>query len=175
MSRTTSAARLVDERRAFSGLDAGCRRLNPNWPMHRRDILRYVLSGLLAFVGVSAVGGGIFGIVGAQGVPTEWLRGTPFDSYFLPSLILLLGVGGSSLVAAGALFRGHRFGRQAAFAAGTILLLWMAVQLSMIGYASWLQPLFLAAAVLILVLAGALPRSRCDDASGESDRAKQSR
>lgn len=143
--------------------------------MHRSDILRYVLGSLLAFVGVSAVGGGIFGIAGAQGVPSEWLRGTPFNSYFLPSLILLLGVGGSSLVAASALFRRHRSRRQAAFGAGTILLLWMAVQLSMIGYASWLQPLFLAAAVLILVLAGALPRLRSDDASGESDRPRQSR
>ena len=45
-----------------------------------------------------------------------------------------------------------------AFAAGTILLLWMTAQLTLIGYTSWLQPTFVAIALLILVLTIALPR-----------------
>ena len=36
----------------------------------------------------NAVGGGIYGLSGAPGVPVEWLEHTPFPSYVIPSLIL---------------------------------------------------------------------------------------
>lgn len=120
------------------------------------DVLRPILGGLLAFIGLGAVGGGVFGIIGAEGVPTEWLRGTPFRSYFIPSLILLFGVAGSSLAAAMLVFRAHRFARIGALGAGAILLTWMAVQLAIIGYVSWLQPTFVVFGLLVLSLAGVL-------------------
>ncbi len=49
---------------------------------------RYVLGSLLAFVAANAVGGGFYGVSGAEGVPIEWLRGSPFTTYLVPSLIL---------------------------------------------------------------------------------------
>ena len=73
-------------------------------PRTHRTPLRYSLGGLLAFGALNAFGGGYYGLAGAAGVPTEWLEGSPFRDYFVPSLILLVVVGGSFLVAAIAVF-----------------------------------------------------------------------
>src|SRR5580765_1287791 len=79
--------------------------------------IRYSLGSLLAFGALNAIGGGSYGLSGAAGVPTEWLEGSPFSDYFIPSLILLVVVGGSFVVAAIGVFAGLRIGRVAAFAA----------------------------------------------------------
>ena len=67
-------------------------------------VLRFILGGSLAFMAVNAVGGGCYGLAGAKGVPVEWLVGSPFADYSVPSLILLIVVGGSSLAAAITIF-----------------------------------------------------------------------
>ncbi len=126
-------------------------------------LARHTLVTLLALVAINALGGGVYGIAGAEDVSTEWLSGTPFRDYLVPSLILFVVVGGSSLVAAIAVFLRHRSARPAAFGAGTVLLVWMAVQLALIGYVSWLQPTFVAVAFLVLILAGLLPRAGCHE------------
>jgi len=76
--------------------------------------IRYSLGALLVFGAVNAFGGGYYGLSGAKGVPTEWLNGSPFPDYFVPSLILLVVVGGSFIVAAMAVFTGLRIARLAA-------------------------------------------------------------
>ena len=58
-------------------------------------IIRYTLGVLLAFGALNAFGGGYYGMQGAEGVPLEWLEGSPFKDYFLPGLILFAVVGGS--------------------------------------------------------------------------------
>jgi hypothetical protein len=121
--------------------------------------VRYALSGLLGFGAINAFGGGYYGLWGAKGVPTEWLAGSPFTDYFVPSLILFVVVGGSLLVAAVAVFLRRRTGRAAALAAGTILLTWIAAEMAIIGYVSWMQPATAAGGVVILVLAWLLPKS----------------
>jgi hypothetical protein len=65
----------------------------PARPAHRAGCL-------LAFGALNAFGGGWYGLSGARGVPTEWLRGSPFRDYSVPSLLLLVVVGGSFLIAA---------------------------------------------------------------------------
>jgi len=87
----------------------------------------------------------------------EWLSGSPFSDYFVPSLFLFVVVGGSCLVAAIAVLRRRRFARPAAFAAIAILFAWLAVQLAIIGYVSWMQPTTAAVGVLALMLTWALP------------------
>ena len=125
-----------------------------------RTAIRYSLGGLLAFGALNAFGGGYYGLSGAQGVPTEWLKGSPFPDYFVPSLILLVVVGGSFLTAAIAVFAGLRIARLTAFAAGLAVLGWLAAQLAIIGYVSWMQPTTAVAGVLVLVLGLLLPPSR---------------
>ena len=36
--------------------------------------LRYLLGGLLTFGAINAFGGGYYGLSGAKGVPTDWLK-----------------------------------------------------------------------------------------------------
>ncbi len=124
----------------------------------RHNLIRYVLGALLVFVALNAFAGGFYGMSGAEGVPVEWLSGTPFSDYFIPSLILFLVVGGSSLVAAIAVFLRRRFARPAAFGAVAILFVWLAVQLVIIGYVSWMQPTTATVGFLVLILAKALPK-----------------
>lgn len=119
--------------------------------------VRLTLGALLAFGTLNAFGGAWYGLAGAKGVPTEWLDGSPFSNYFIPSLVLGVVVGGSFLLAAVAVFRRWRSVRLLAFGAGLIVLGWLAVQVAIIGYVSWMQPTTALAGVLILALASQLP------------------
>src|SRR5690242_15281521 len=47
--------------------------------------VRYLLGALLAFGALNAFGGGYYGLSGADGIPTEWLQGSPFSDYLVPS------------------------------------------------------------------------------------------
>jgi hypothetical protein len=121
-------------------------------------ILNYVLGGLLAFGALNAFAGGYYGLTGAKGVPLEWLAGSPFSSYFVPSLILFVVVGGTFLVAAVAIFARLGTARGSAFAAGIVVLVWLITEVALIGYVSWMQPVVAAGGLLILALARLLPK-----------------
>lgn len=117
------------------------------------NAIRYTLGGLLAFGALNAFGGGWYGLSGAKAVPKEWLAGSPFNDYLIPSLILFVVVGGALLAAALAVFARWRNARLLAVLAGAVMLGWLVVQLSIIGYVSWMQPTTAAVAILILALA----------------------
>jgi hypothetical protein len=103
------------------------------------------------------LGGGFYGLSGAEGVPLELLERSPFRSYFVPSLILLVVVGGSFLFAAIAVFSGSRIARVSGLGAGVVVLVWIAVQVSIIGYVSWMQPATAICGLLVLLLSLRLP------------------
>ena len=119
--------------------------------------LRTSLGGLLAFGAVNAFAGGYYGMAGAADVPKEWLEGSPFDSYFIPGLVLFVVVGGSLLAAAIAVFARLPIARTMASAAGAIVLGWLVVETAIIGYVSWMQPATTIGGLLILLLAFLLP------------------
>lgn len=121
---------------------------------HRRP--QAALAALLLFIAVNAVGGGVYGLAGAPGVPRDWLRGSPFASYRVPSIILLVVVGGVHLIAGITVLRRARQAASHAAAAGLVLLGWIGVQVAMIGYVSWLQPAMAILAVTTLALARGL-------------------
>jgi hypothetical protein len=120
-------------------------------------VVRSTLGALLAFGALNAFGGAWYGLAGAKGVPTEWLQGSPFSDYVIPSLVLGVVVGGSFLLAAIAVLRRWQDARLLAFGAGVIALGWIAVQMTIIGYVSWMQPATAIAGVVILLLASQLP------------------
>jgi hypothetical protein len=128
---------------------------------------RHLLGGLLAFGALNAFAGGYYGLAGARGVPVEWLAGSPFDDYTIPSLVLFVVVGGSFLLAAVAVFARARIARASALTAGAVVLAWIAVQMAIIGYVSWMQPATATAGAVVLLLAAQLP------ASGASPRRQQ--
>jgi hypothetical protein len=121
--------------------------------------IRYLLTALLAFGAINAVAGGYYGLSGAPGVPVEWLAGSPFKDYFIPSLILMVVVGGAFSFAAVAVVARSRLARVSAFAAGMVVLVWITVQLAIIGYVSWMQPATVVAGMLVLILAWLRPPS----------------
>lgn len=115
--------------------------------------VRNTLGILLLVLAINAFGGGYYGMAGAKNIPREWLKGSPFSNYFVPSLILFIGIGGSALLAAIFVFRQYTQARKAAFICGIIVLLWLIVQITIIGYVSWMQPTTAIAAIVILLLA----------------------
>jgi hypothetical protein len=128
-------------------------------PKRRRETgaLRYILGALLTFATLNAFAGGYYGLAGAKGVPREWLRGSPFPDYFVPSLILVVVVGGSLLLATVAVFARWRQDRLFAIAAAAIAFGWLAIEVAIIGYVSWMQPATAIGGALLLVLAWQLP------------------
>jgi len=124
-----------------------------------QNIIRIVLGVLLAFVALNAFGGGYYGMSGSENIPLEWLEGSPFSSYFIPGLILFMVIGGLFLFASVAMFARFRIARPASFIAVLAVFIWLAVQVAIIGYISWMQPVTAAVALVILFLTWMLPKT----------------
>ena len=92
--------------------------------------------------------------------PLEWLQHTPFSDYTIPALILAIGVGGSSLIAAFMIFTGREEGVLASVAAGLIMAGYIVVEVVMLRQgASWTEGLYFGLGLLISGLAAYLWRA----------------
>lgn len=78
-------------------------------------------------------------------LPLSALQGSPFESYLIPGLILFSILGLGPLAAALLVWRRHPLAPLAASVVGVALLVWVAVQIAIIGYSNEraLQPLYL--------------------------------
>ena len=123
------------------------------------SVSRISLIILLFIVAINAFAGGYYGLAGAKNVPPEWLEGSPFRSYFIPSLFLFAIVGGSCLLAAIALLRRWAVAGKLAMLAGIIMLGWIIAQVIIIGYVSWLQPAIAICGLVTLLLTARLKQS----------------
>jgi hypothetical protein len=83
--------------------------------------VRITIGLLAAFIALTAGAGGIAILTGLDPFPPEWLAGTPFHTYTIPALLLSVVVGGSSLVAAVAIFTGRAIDLIASMVAGLIM------------------------------------------------------
>ena len=122
----------------------------------KHKFVQLVLIVVVAFVGLTAVAGGVAILTGFLQLPLGLLQGTPFSSYLIPGLVLAIVVGGSGLVAAATLPTGCEMGILASLVAGLILVGWIVVEIAMIGLGSWLQVLYLVLGLTILGLAAYL-------------------
>lgn len=114
--------------------------------------IRISLGLLLAILALNAFGGGYYGLAGARDIPAEWLNGSPFKNYFIPSLFLFIVIGGSALFASIAVFRNTSYAIKASVFCGVTVILWIIIQLIIIGYVSWMQPVTAVTGILILLL-----------------------
>jgi peptidoglycan/LPS O-acetylase OafA/YrhL len=126
-------------------------------------IARRVLLISLYFGAISAVAGGVLGIAAnGAGVPLTYLSGTPFTSYVIPGFILGLVIGGTQALAAIMVQRRSPSGPVAASVAGFGMIVWIFVELAVIGEYSPLQTIYFALGVielaLVLLLAGVVRR-----------------
>lgn len=124
-----------------------------------RSVSVYLLMAALLFQGLSGVAGGI-GLVGdpsgqSIGIPLSWLAGSPFDTYFIPGLILLTVLGLFPLVVLYGLWTRRYWGWIGALLVGLALLVWIAVEVLIIGYQPQppLQLIYGSLGVVIVILA----------------------
>jgi hypothetical protein len=84
-------------------------------------------------------------------LPLAVLKGSPFETYFAPGLILFCALGLGPLAAAGFAWRGHRQAPVAALGVGVALLIWMAVEVAIVGYTNSppLQPFYMLLGAVI--------------------------
>jgi hypothetical protein len=115
--------------------------------------VKAALIALQLLVAVNAVGGGIYGLAGAKGLPAEWLEGSPFQTYTVPSLFLLCVIGGGMVLATAAWLLRRRVAPWVSLGMGIVLLLWIVAQVAIISLNSWLQPVSFAAGLAIAALA----------------------
>lgn len=126
---------------------------------HARPVTVRGLTALLAFQGVSAVGGGAAFLAdtsgGFVGMGTEVLSSSPFTTFLWPGLLLSLGLGLPALVAAIGVQRrgrlkvaavlergtGHHWSWALSLAIGVALMTWIVVQLLLMTERTFLQPL----------------------------------
>jgi len=132
---------------------------------------------LSAFNALSAIAGGI-GILatGGLGMPASMLASGPFTSFTLPGIVLIVVVGGTQALATGLLIVRREAALLWTAVAGTGMLVWIFIEMMMIGGGSWLQVLYFATGtaqlVLVLALLGVvqwLPRAALRAAAIETD------
>ena len=123
---------------------------------------RRALAVMQIFNGLSALAGGI-GLMGDPtggnvAMETEWLEGTPFTNFLIPGIILFVvnGIGNTT----GFIFtiRKHMREAEIGMVFGVVMMGWIIVQVILIGYGSFLQPLYFATGLLQLYFGYSLRR-----------------
>ena len=110
------------------------------------------MAGLAVLIAAASAFGGIRLIHDGLGMPAGYLTATPFDSWELPGLALLIGVTAPQLVAAILIAAGHRWALPAGYLAGAALVAWILVQLLVMQRYFFLQPVIAALGIAELAL-----------------------
>jgi hypothetical protein len=105
-----------------------------------RDWAAWLIVGLAVLITAASAFGGIRLIRDGLGMPAGYLTATPFNSWVLPGLALLVGVAAPQLAAAILITAGHRWALPASYFAGAALVAWILVQLLVMQRYFFLQP-----------------------------------
>jgi hypothetical protein len=115
---------------------------------------------LQMLIGLGAVGGGLALVLEPSGtnlgIPLEELENSPFSTYLVPGIVLIMVNGVGSLVGAAASFKRHRYAGETAMALGMFLVVWIILQVYWFAAFHWLHALYLGIGVLELVLGWSL-------------------
>lgn len=141
-----------------------------------RPLTLYLLAGFLLFQGLSGLAGG-FGLIrdptgSAIGIPSSWLEGSPFRDYLIPGVVLFVVLGVVPVMVAWAVWVGLQWAWIASLIIGAALVIWITVQILVIGYQAR-PPLQAFYGTLGLLLIGlSTPRSvrRYLEGAGSFDR-----
>ena len=115
-----------------------------------------VAIALEVFLAIGALGGGAALLLGPRGeilpLPVAALAGSPFTDYSVPGAILFIVIGLGPLAAAVMTWRRHRLAPLLACATGGALLIWLAVEVAIVGYTNKppLQAFYLVLGVVIV-------------------------
>jgi hypothetical protein len=129
-----------------------------------RPISVYLLMVALGFQGLSGLAGGLGLIIdpsGAMiGLPAAWLEGSLFRDYLIPGVILFSVLGVVPLFILWGFLVERSWSRGAALWVGIALVVWIAVEVMIVGYQPEppLQLTYGALGVIIVGLAGYVQR-----------------
>ena len=139
--------------------------------MKNRPISVYILSFVMIFQALGGIAGGLSLIIKPDGsilkMPVSCLGGSPFHNFLVPGLCLLLLLGVIPGLTSWGLFskpKSRWFGffniytnRHWSWAyslyVGIMLIIWIDVEVMVIGYGSILQAFYAAQGILIIILA----------------------
>ena len=122
-----------------------------------RSKSQYALMGLLLFQGISGLFGGLALVWDSTGeilqMPLSMLEGSPFNTYFIPGLILLFILGVFPLVVCYGLWKRKAWSLSGSFLVSIALLIWIGVEFVMICYYSEppLQLIYGSTAIALLI------------------------
>ena len=117
-----------------------------------------VVAALEILLGLGAVGGGLVLIVAPRGeimpLPVSALAGSPFETYLGPGVILFTVLGIGPLLAAALVWLRHPIAPLAAVVVAAALLIWVGVEIAIIGYSNEppLQAFYLVLGLAILAV-----------------------
>lgn len=123
-----------------------------------RPPVTYLLFLLLAFQGISGVYGGASLVLDPTGesmqMPVSYLIDSPFSDYFIPGFILLTVLGIYPLIVIYNLWKRDRQAWFGSVVVGSALVIWIIVEILMIGYQARppLQLLFGLVGIFILII-----------------------
>jgi hypothetical protein len=104
----------------------------------KRPALVKILFACIIFQGISGLFGGSGLIIDPTGeslnIPLSWLEGSPFTNYLIPGLILFLLLGILPIYIAIGLFGNRFFYWLLSLILGILLLIWIVVEIIIIGY-----------------------------------------
>ncbi len=123
---------------------------------------RIMVAAIAGYIAAGAVFGG-YGLLTdpeGLGLETAWLDGSPFSSYQLPGIVLLVVIGGGMAATALLAIVGSKYAALAAYVMGIVLVAWGTVETVTVGYQGWQQLVLLgvfviAPAAALMLLAGA--------------------
>jgi hypothetical protein len=107
---------------------------------------------------IGALAGGAALMIGPRGqiipLAVSALQGSPFDTYFVPGMILFGVIGIGPLLAARLVWLRHWWAPLATILVGIILLIWLAVEIAIVGYSDNppLQPVYLLLGATITII-----------------------
>ena len=121
------------------------------------NVMKTLLFILVVFTGICSLYAGIIMISNPMGLqnslPLVLLENTPFHSFVLPGIILVIVVGGITVATVLAYLLNSKNRYNWSIASGTILSIWISLKIIIIQIVHWADFLFLAIAILIVLLA----------------------
>lgn len=122
-----------------------------------RPLTFYILIGLMTFQGLSGLFGGIMLVLDPSGnslnMPIDLLENSPFTNYLIPGIILLLILGILPLTVMNGLWKKQKWSWYGSLFVSVSLLIWIFVEVLMIGYQAEppLQLIYGLAGILLLI------------------------
>jgi len=142
--------------------------------MKKYFIVLGCLQALTALGTIPAGLGYLIDTTGAKmGASADMLANSPFTSFLIPALFLVIVHGFGNIVLAVLSFRKQAIAGTSGLAMGIVLCLWIVIQVYWIGLTSFLQPMFLIIGLMEATIGWMIWKRNTGESKGVIDFAKK--